>query len=262
MLEVAIVAARLGGQRAMEEINYVKVYKKNEDELVTDSDRRCQAIIIDRIRQTYPDHGLLAEEGQDGSSLKQPPRRSDEPWWVIDPIDGTNNYAHGILMFTVSIAVIYEGVPVVGVIFDPATDSMFTAVTGGDAQFNNTRMVVGDEEMSSVGCVGLSGSYAGGVPNWTQEIMKRTKYRNLGSVALQLAYVAKGGLIGTIAEYVKLWDIAAGVLICEMAGAKVTDLTGEKLFPVDMEKCGNQAIPLLAANKKSHPELLKILSKK
>ena len=124
MLEVAVVAARLAGQRAMEEIKYVKSTVKNDKELVTGADPICQQLIIDRIKQTYPDHGFLAEEGLDSQILKQPPRTSEDIWWVIDPIDGTNNYAHGMLCFAVSIAVVYEGVPIIGVIFDPATDSM------------------------------------------------------------------------------------------------------------------------------------------
>ena len=261
MLETAIVAARHGGQHALEEINYVKVYKKNEDELVTNSDKRCQKIIIDLIRQSYPDHGIIAEESESGNIFKQPPRSDEDIWWTIDPIDGTNNYAHGILMFTVSIAVICEGEPVVGVIFDPATESMFTAVKGDEAQLNNRRISVGDEELSSVGCVGLSGTYKDGVPKWASEIMQKTKFRNLGTIALQLAYVARGGLIGTIAEYVKLWDIAAGVLICESAGAKVTNWQGNSIFPIDMQGYKAEKMPILAANEKSHAKLLETLKK-
>ncbi|MEA3227258.1 MAG: inositol monophosphatase family protein, partial [Planctomycetota bacterium] len=89
MLETAVVAARLAGQRAMEEINYVKASVKNGTELVTEADRRCQEIIIDRIKETYPDHGFIAEEGAEGKIFKQAPRGQDELWWIIDPIDGT-----------------------------------------------------------------------------------------------------------------------------------------------------------------------------
>ena len=105
MLETAIVAARLAGQRAMEEINYVKTSVKNSTELVTEADRRCQEIIVDRIKEDYPDHGLIAEEGEEGKIFKQVPRGKEALWWVIDPIDGTNNYAHRMLFFTVSIGV-------------------------------------------------------------------------------------------------------------------------------------------------------------
>ena len=87
---------------------------------------------MDRIRETFPDHGFIAEEGTGGKIFKQPPRGSPQVWWVIDPIDGTNNYSHKMLLFTVSIAAMFEGQPIVGAIFEPATDSMFTAVKDGD----------------------------------------------------------------------------------------------------------------------------------
>ena len=118
MLEAAVVAARLAGQRAMEELRYVARSVKNGSELVTQADPICQKIIIDRIRETYPDHGFLAEEGTDGKPLKLAPRSDEAIWWIIDPIDGTNNYANGLLCFSVSIAAFYEGRPVVAVIFD------------------------------------------------------------------------------------------------------------------------------------------------
>ena len=145
IIETAVVAARLAGQKAMEDINYLKVSVKNDTELVTQTDAKCQKIIIDTIKETYPDHGFIAEEGSDGQPLKQSPRGDEKIWWIIDPIDGTNNYAHKILLFAVSIAVFYEGQPIAGVIFDPATDSMYSAVTGQDAQLNNRKITASDE---------------------------------------------------------------------------------------------------------------------
>jgi len=128
MLETGVVAARLAGQRAMEDLDFIKVSVKNDNELVTQADIRCQHVIVDRIKQTYPDHGFIAEEGENGKMFKQFPRGSQALWWVIDPIDGTSNFSHRMLLFTVSIAVMYKGEPIVGVVFEPATDSMFTAV--------------------------------------------------------------------------------------------------------------------------------------
>lgn len=259
MLETAIVSARLAGQRAMEEINFVKVSIKNSTELVTQADARCQQIIIDRIKENYPDHGFIAEEGQQGKIFKQSPRCDGQFWWAIDPIDGTHNFAHRMLLFTISIAALYEGEPIVGVIFDPATDSMYTAVKGGEAQLNNRRMIAGEAMMDSFSSVGLDSHYDEGVPFWTCEIMKRTKFRNLGTTALQLAYVANGGLIATIVTDPKLWDIAAGTLIAEAAGAVVTDWQGNKVYPVDLENYEKQHFPLVVANKKVHPQILELL---
>lgn len=259
MLETTIVAARLAGQRAMEEINYIKASVKADRELVTEADVRCQQIIIDRIKETYPDHGFIAEEGQDGQIFKQTPRGTEDIWWVIDPIDGTNNFAHRILLFTVSIAVMHQGRPIVGAIFDPATDSMFTAIKDEDAQLNNRKITVSDETMDRFSSVGIDSNFDDGVPAWAIEIMKRTKFRNLGTTALQLAYVAKAGLAGTITSRPKLWDIAAGALIAESAEAIVTDMRGENIFPVDLENYQGQSFNVVAANKKVHPELLKLL---
>lgn len=259
MLETAIVAARLGGQRAMEEIRFVKVSIKNESELVTQADARCQQIIINRIKENYPDHGFIAEEGGEGEIFKQAPRGTEPLWWVIDPIDGTNNFAHQMLFFAVSIAVIHKGEPVVGVIFDPATESMFTAVKGGEAQLNSRRITAGEDKMDSFSSVGLDSHFDDGVPGWACEIMQRTRFRNLGTTALQLAYVAKGSMVATIVNRPKLWDIAAGALIAEAAGAVVSDWHGGKIFPVELDSYQGGELQVLAANKKVHGELLKLI---
>ena len=259
MLETAIVAARLAGQRAMEEASFVKVSIKNNSELVTEADARCQQIIIDRIKETYPDYGFIAEEGSKGKIFKQQPRSDKQLWWVIDPIDGTTNFAHQIPIFAVSIAVMQEGEPIVGVIFEPATDSMFTAIKAGEAQLNSRRITAGDEEMNKFSSVGLDSYFDNGVPAWACEIMQRTKFRNLGTMALQFAYVAKGGLIGTIAHRARLWDIAAGALIAEAAGAVVSDWDGGKIFPIEMDSYEGQEFKVITANKKVHAELLELL---
>ena len=258
MLETAVVAARLAGQRALEEINFIRISVKNGNELVTQADALCQRIIVDQIKQTYPDHGFIAEEGESGRIFKQPPRGSEPFWWVIDPIDGTNNFAHRMLVFTVSVAVMYRGEPIVGVIFDPPTDSMFTAVKGGEAQLNGRHITAGNDKMDEFSSVGLDSHFDEGVPRWACEIMQRTRFRNLGTTALQLAYAAKGSLIGTIVNSPKLWDIAAGALIAESAGAIVSDWHGGKVFPVDLDNYNGQVLPIVVANKKVHGELLRL----
>jgi myo-inositol-1(or 4)-monophosphatase len=259
MLETAIVAARLAGRRAMEEIDYVKVSVKNGAELVTQADAHCQKIIIDRIKESHPDHGFIAEEGDDGKMFKQPPRGRERLWWVIDPIDGTNNFAHGMLFFAVSIGVVYEGEPVVGVIFEPATESMFTAVKGGEAQLNGRRINASEETIDRFASVGLESHFDDGVPGWACELMQRTRFRNLGSTALQLAYVAKGGMIATIAGTPKLWDIAAGAVIAEAAGAVITDWQGGRVFPVDLDRYDGRRFQVVTANKKVHGQIIEML---
>ena len=259
MLETAIVAARLAGQRAMEELNYTKVSVKNGKELVTETDARCQQIIIDRIKETYPDHGFIAEEGKEYQIFKQSPRTAEKIWWVIDPIDGTNNFVRKILAFTISIAVVHEGHPVVGVIFDPATDSMFTAVKGQDAQLNARKITTTDDKIEPFTSVGLDSHYDK-VPSWALEFMQKTKVRILGSAALQFAYVAKGSLIASVFTDPKLWDMAAGALICQCANALVTDYKGQNIFPLDLDAYDGQSFDMIAANKKVHADIINILN--
>lgn len=259
ILETAIVAARLAGQKALEEADFVKFRIKNNCELVTDADAKCQQIIIDRIKETYPDHGFIAEEGQQDKMFKQPPRGGEPIWWVIDPIDGTNNFARKIPIFAVSIAAMYEGQPIVGVIFDPSTDSMFTAVKDLDAQMNGRKITVSDDKMGEFSSVGLDSHLGDTVPSWALEIMQRTRFRILGSAALQLAYAAKGSLIATVLTCPKIWDIAAGVLIAQSAGALVTDWQGENIFPLDLDNYQGQKLNTLVANKNVHAEILSLL---
>jgi myo-inositol-1(or 4)-monophosphatase len=260
MLETAIVAARLGGQRAMEEIKYIKTSVKNDNELVTQADAHCQQIIIDRIKENYPDHGFLAEEGSDGTIFKQAPRSAEPFWWVIDPIDGTNNFAHRMLLFTVSIAVMHDGRPIVGVIFDPATDSMYTAVKGQIAQLNGRHITAGEEPISKFESIGLDSHFYEGVPDWACRIMQLTRFRNYGTTALHMAYVASGGLIATIVNQPKLWDIAAGAVIVEAAGALVTDRTGGNIFPIDVDNYNGQEMSVMAANQKVHQQIIDMIN--
>jgi myo-inositol-1(or 4)-monophosphatase len=260
LLEVAIVAARLAGQRAMEEISYIKAVPKSTSELVTDTDLRCQQIIVDTIKQNYSDYGFLAEEGRNGSFFKQPPRSGQDLWWVIDPIDGTNNFAHRILNFAVSIAVVSESHPVLGVVFEPATDSMFTAAGDAPPQYNTRRIEANQNGLTVFETIGVESLYTDGVPNWLTFLLKTLRCRSLGSTALHLAYVAKGSFVAAIIEKPKLWDIAAGAFLAESAGAVVTDWKGNSLWPVDMQNYSGQTIKTLAANKKTHKKLIDIIN--
>jgi myo-inositol-1(or 4)-monophosphatase len=259
MLETAIVAARLAGQHAMEEMNYIKAVKKSENELVTQADAQCQRIIIQRIRETYPDHGFIAEEGEKGKMFKRAPLVEPAVWWVIDPIDGTNNFAHGIPVFAVSVAALAEGEPVVGVVFQPATESMFTAVRGGEAQLDGRRLSAGEEEIGPLTSVGLDSHFNDTLPPWVCDLIRRSRFRNFGTTALHLAYVARGGLVAALMCTPKLWDIAAGTVIAEAAGAMVTDWDGKKIFPIDLDNYAGQTFQVAVANRKTHPGLLKAI---
>lgn len=260
MLEVAVVAARLAGQRAMEELKYIKATIKNNEEIVTQADAICQDLIIARIKETYPDDGFIAEEGPGGKMLVQTPRADDPIWWIIDPIDGTSNYSHGLLCFAVSIAVVYQGKPIVGVIFDPATESMYTAAQDTDSQLNASRITVGNEDISQFACFGIDSHHTPDMEKGIHTAMKMTRFRNLGTTALQLAYVARGSMIGTISTVTKVWDIAAGAIILERAGGIMTDIKGNSIFPLDLDKYKGEQFRILAANKKTHEKFMKMFN--
>ena len=253
MLETAIVAARLAGQRAMEDIRYTKSSIKNGNEIVTAADATCQKIIMDRIKETYPDHGFICEEGAEGKLLTMPPRSSEQIWWTIDPIDGTNNYAHGMLDFCVMVGALYQGVPVVGVIFEPATDSMYTAATGTDAQLNASRINVSEDGIDKLSSISIDSYFSESQQPAIIELMKTTRFRNLGTTGMHMAYVANGGMAGAVVSRIKMWELATSTIIVENAGGIVTDQNGDKIFPIDPAKYTGQGYPVIAANKNAHP---------
>lgn len=262
MLETAVVAARLAGQRAMEELRYIHTSVKNGRELVTQADPICQKIIIDRIRETYPEHGFIAEEEKNGDLLSIPPRSGAPIWWVIDPIDGTNNFANGMLCFSVSIAAMLDGYPILGVIFEPATDAMYTAALDMDAALNGSRITVNEAEINRFASFGVDSHPLESIETGKQQIMTQTRYRCLGSTAMHMAYVAKGAMIGMVTPGAKLWDIAAGIILVERAGGIVTNVQGGPLLPVDLEKYNAEQLLTLATNRKIHSQVLEILAKK
>lgn len=262
LLETAIVAARLAGQRAMEEMRYMRKSVKNNIELVTQADPICQNIIIDRIRESFPDHGFLAEEATEGILLRMPPRTADSIWWIIDPIDGTNNFANGLLGFCVSIAAMQDGKPIVGVIFDPATDSMYTAAEDMDAQLNGSRICVNEDEISKFASFAIDSHAHPATEAGVKKMIELTRFRCLGATALHMAYVAKGAMIGMVTGSARLWDIAAGAILVERAGGVIADLEGQSLFPLHPDDYQGESMPLLATSKKANDEIRGIFSQK
>lgn len=257
MLETAVVAARLAGQHAMEELYYTRKSLKSPDEIVTAADPACQKIIIDRIRENYPDHGFLAEEGKESKLLRMAPR-DQEIWWVIDPIDGTNNFSNGLLCFCVSIAAFYEGKPILGVIYDPTTDSMYAAAAEREAQLNGRRIQVSEDAISRFTSFGVDSHQHPKTDKAILEIMQKTRFRCLGATALHMAYVAKGSLIGMATTSARLWDIAAGVILVEQAGGRVTDLDGQPIFPIDIETYDSEPLHTLATSAKVWEEIHRV----
>jgi len=232
-LEVAVEAAREGGSVLRHHFRCagLEVHEKAENDLVSAADRESEAVILEIIRRRFPDHGILSEEegaSGDGRVLS----------WVVDPLDGTNNFVHGLPFFCVSIALCRRGAPIVGVVYDPVGENLFTAKRGGGAQWN-------DRPMAVTSHAGLRGAFlATGFPfrsrqalelylRTFEEVFREARaIRRCGAAALDLAYTAAGVYDGFFEFKLSRWDIAAGVLLVTEAGGTVTDLDGGEEFMV------------------------------
>lgn len=262
MCQTGVAAARMAGQKALELFECAQGTVKNGTELVTQADPICQQLIIDAVAEKYPDHGFLGEEGPEGHLLKIAPQSQDAPWWIIDPIDGTNNYANGLPCFCVSIGVMHRGEPVIGIIFDPVANAMYTAVKNGQAQLNKKKISADQNRIDRFASFGIDSHRNPIVNTGFDEMRLRTRFRCFGSTALHMAYVAKGAMAGMAASSPKLWDICAGTVLIRQAGGNVAKPDGTALFPVLPEDYSGQKLAVLAASSVLFPEILKVFKKK
>jgi myo-inositol-1(or 4)-monophosphatase len=198
---------------------------KGAVDLVTECDLAAQGMLADRLTAAFPDHGILAEEG-----LARPGRSAYR--WVVDPLDGTTNFAHTFPVFSVSAALEERGRTILGLVFDPMRDEMFTAREGAGS-FLNGRPI----RVSKVAELGRSllatgfpydvrTSSVNNVDHWTRFLLRAQAVRRCGSAAMDLCYVACGRFDGFWELKLKPWDVAAGVLIIREAGGRVTALDG------------------------------------
>jgi myo-inositol-1(or 4)-monophosphatase len=205
------------------------IHFKGALDMVTEADRASEALIAERLRARYPDHRLLGEEGARGAAETE----STSPYrWVIDPLDGTTNFAHGMPGFAVSIGLERDGAPIVGVVFDPIRDELFVARQGGGATLNGAAIHVSgtDDLLRSLVSTGFSYDLAlreRQAETWRAFLTQVQAIRQTGSSALNLCNVAAGRLDGFWESQVWPWDVAAGVLIVREAGGTVTRFGGE-----------------------------------
>lgn len=248
-LEVAMAAAREAGRILAERFHRKRtVAHKGAIDLVTDADTAAEEAILRVIRERFPDHAILAEEsGAQGTS---------DIRWIVDPLDGTTNYAHGVPQFAVTIGCEAEGVVDVGVIYDPMRDELFWAVRGEGAFLNGEPIGVSSTARleDAILCTGF--------PYWIHEnfekplalfgaYLRRVQaVRRYGAAAIDLAWLACGRFDGFFELGLEPWDVAAGVLLIEEAGGVVTHLDGS---PMRLD--GGQ---ILAAPPRLHPALLEI----
>lgn len=205
-------------------------------DLVTEVDKGTERMIRNLIATHFPDHSFLGEEGVEPgpeASAKALQEVSDAEYlWIVDPVDGTTNYVHGFPFYSVSIALAHRGQVIVGVVYDPVRDELFVAERGKGAYVHGSKMKVSPETSLKYSLIatGFPADHLVALPANLKEIQAiAPKVRNLrvsGSAALHLAYVAAGRLSGFWEHNLSSWDIAAGSLLVEEAGGKLSDISG------------------------------------
>jgi myo-inositol-1(or 4)-monophosphatase len=250
-LDTAVRAARTAGTLQRERLwSEHEIRFKGETDLVTEVDRECEALIVAAIREEWPGHEILAEENEydrTGSGFR----------WVIDPLDGTTNYAHGFPWFCVSIALEVDGEVQLGAIFHPMMDELFTVVRG-DGAFLNGKPLRVSQRAPLKGCLLATGfpydrtrENENNFENFLNFQMAARAVRRAGAAALDLAYVAAGRLDGFWECKLKPWDVAAGQLLVAEAGGRVTNHAGEAYSIYDHR--------ILASNGRIHDEMVEVL---
>lgn len=248
----AISAARKAGLLLKEHLgNAGRVEFKGAVDLVTEMDRRAEALIIREIQKAFPGHGILTEES--------PEQFTDSGHrWIIDPLDGTTNYAHAFPIFCVSIAFEDEGEVTHGVVYNPMLDELFVAEKGKGAALNGKKIAVSGTGSLNKSLLATGFPYdvrtstANNLDNFSNFAVKAQAIRRAGSAALDLSYTACGRFDGFWEMKLRPWDVAAASLMLMEAGGRITGFKGEE-FSIYGKEC-------LASNGLIHDEMLAVLS--
>lgn len=253
-LKLACEAAKKAGDLQIEKLGEVrKIEYKGEINLVTEVDKACEKLIIDQISSQFPDHDILAEEG--GGQ-----RKDSDYKWIIDPLDGTTNYAHAYPLFCVSIGLEYKGEIVAAAVYEPNLKEMFLAEKNGGSECNGRKIQVSDTSklIQSLLVTGFSYNFKETRKNnfnHFKEMMTVSQaVRRDGVAAIDLCYVACGRYDGFWELNLFPWDVAAGSLILKEAGGQISDFSGDTFSVYGKE--------ILATNKKIHKEMVEHLQSK
>ena len=234
------------------EVEKLQVSLKGPGDFVTASDNKVEKILIDELQKARPTYSILSEEVGEINNDKSFK-------WIIDPIDGTANFLHGIPHFAISIGLEKENEIVCGIIYDPIKDEMFVAEKGNGSYLNNQRIRVSSRSKLK-DCIIFTGGHKHGVKGNDLALKEYNNFstkvlipiRKLGSASLDMAYVAAGRCDGFWQRNLKYWDVAAGIILVKESGGFVTDFTGKN------EYLENKT--LLATNSKISKEMIEVLN--
>ncbi len=252
-LIVASEAARKAGKILRDNINGRReITYKGDINLVTEMDMQSECVVVETLLASFPGHGIIAEE-------KTAIRNGSGFMWIVDPLDGTTNYAHGYPCFSVSIALEHDGEIIVGVVYDPMRDELFSAQKGQGAALNGKKIRVSNADVLIKSLLATGFPYDRKVSDknnldyFHDLLMASQEVRRDGSAALDLCYVASGRFDGFWELKLKPWDVSAGSLIVAEAGGLVSDLRGNR-FDIHAEE-------VLSSNGKIHRQMVDVLQK-
>jgi myo-inositol-1(or 4)-monophosphatase len=255
MLNFAVQTAREAGRVLTEKFGRaLQVSHKGDIDLVTEADLAAEKLIVERIRSYYPRHTILTEEAGEVERIAG----ADSSFkWVVDPLDGTTNYAHGYPFYCVSIALEHEGRIVVGVVYDPTRDELFAAERGAGATLNGRAISVSNvsDLNRALVCTGFPYDVRGRqqfARHFSAFILHAQSVRRDGAAALDMAYVACGRFEAFYEDGLRPWDVAAGKLLIEEAGGRVTHYDGSP-FSI-------YSAPIAATNGLVHADTLRVLN--
>lgn len=249
---IAIKAAKRAGQLLRQNLGKAnRIEFKGEVDLVTEMDRQAEGLIMDTLKGAFPDHGILTEE-------RDEMRSTSNYRWIIDPLDGTTNYTHGFPIFSVSIALEKDGDVVLGVVYDPMLDELFTAEKGKGTFLNEKRIWVSRVSQLNMSLLATGFPYDvrtspdNNLNHFANFAVRAQAIRRVGSAALDLCWVACGRFDGFWELKLKPWDVSAGGLVVKEAGGVVTDFKGNH-FSIYSEQT-------LATNGLIHKEMMDVLA--
>lgn len=268
-LNLIIDIARSAGALALNQYGKVlrltKTNRATQNEAVTDADRSCQRLIVGELRKNFPTDGIVGEESDDGSDITVDIRDPEGRVWVIDPIDGTNNFIGGADNFAVCIGLLEAGMPTLGVVFDVTRDRVYAGATDLGAFVTDRPAIAPTDAMSDASILMCTSNLLdkhGRAPGWITTLMSQTtwKVRMIGSAALEAVAVAGGTAHAAITVNGKLWDCVAPAAVVLAAGGVVSDLAGKPIFPFDLTGYGGAKVPYISAGALAHQQIVRLIA--